>query len=178
MTEYALLIDGAFKEIRNYAEKPADIPHKNFMWLDVLREYGETAFEGIENDKWVIRTALPTFEQFKERKLEKLAELRWQKETSGTTFAGMPLATDAVSQTKYIGAVVGAQMDPQGTMKWKTGNGQFVTLDAAQIVNVAMAVRAHVQACFDREAELKTAIEATTTKEELDAIDINAGWPA
>lgn len=37
MTEFALLIDGQFKEIRNYAEKPADIPHKLVTWHDVLR---------------------------------------------------------------------------------------------------------------------------------------------
>jgi hypothetical protein len=37
MTEYALLIDNAFKEIRQYAEKPVDIPHKLATWHDVSR---------------------------------------------------------------------------------------------------------------------------------------------
>jgi hypothetical protein len=39
MSEYALLIDSTFKEIRNYAEKPADIPHKLVTWHDVIRVY-------------------------------------------------------------------------------------------------------------------------------------------
>jgi len=177
MAEYALLIDGAFKEIRNLPAKPADIPHKKFTWHEVTREQGEFAFTGLENDKWVIRSALPTFVELKDRKMRDLADMRWRKETGGTTFAGMPLATDAVSQTKYIGAVVGAQMDPNATMKWKLDDGTFVTLDAATIVNVAMAVRAHVQACFDREAVLKAAIDAAADREELDAIDIASGWP-
>jgi hypothetical protein len=73
----------------------------------------------------------------------------------------MPVATDAVSQTKYIGAVVGAQVDPNAVINWKMAGGTFVTLDAQAIM--AMAVRAHVQACFDREAELKAEIEVATT---------------
>jgi hypothetical protein len=39
MTEYALLIDNQFKEIRNYAEKPPDISHKKSTWHPVVREY-------------------------------------------------------------------------------------------------------------------------------------------
>lgn len=58
MTEYALLIDGAFKETRRYDEKPEDIPHKGVTWHDVVRETGD-AFEGLENDKWVVRTVDP-----------------------------------------------------------------------------------------------------------------------
>jgi hypothetical protein len=40
-----------------------------------------------------------------------------------------------------------------------------------------MAVRAHVQACFDKEAELKAEIEAASTVEEIAAVDLNTGWP-
>jgi hypothetical protein len=52
-----------------------------------------------------------------------------------------------------------------------------VALDAQAVTAVAMAVRAHVQACFDREAELKAQIEAAATPEEISAVDIGAGWP-
>jgi transcriptional regulator of met regulon len=38
MAEYALLIDGTFKEIRQYAEQPIDIPHKLVTWHDVVRQ--------------------------------------------------------------------------------------------------------------------------------------------
>jgi hypothetical protein len=56
-------------------------------------------------------------------------------------------------------------------------DGTFVPLDAQAITAVAMAVRAHVQACFDKEAELKAQIEAATTAEELAALALNTGWP-
>jgi hypothetical protein len=91
----------------------------------------------------------------------------WEKETGGTTFDGMPIATDAVSQTKYIGAVVGAQIEPNAVINWKMADGTFVPLDAQAIPAVAMAVRADVQACFEREAVLKAQIEAATSAEEL-----------
>jgi hypothetical protein len=177
MTEFALLIDSTLRELRQYDERPADIPHKKVSWHPVVRDEGPTAFTGLENGGWVVRTALPTLDELRARKLSELAALRWERETGGTTFNGMPVATDAVSQTKYIGAVVGAQIDPNAVINWKMADGAFVTLDAQAITAVAMAVRAHVQACFDREAELNVQIEAAATPEEISAVDIGAGWP-
>jgi hypothetical protein len=40
-----------------------------------------------------------------------------------------------------------------------------------------MAVRAHVQACFDNEAVLKAQIETASSAEEIAAVDLNTGWP-
>ena len=177
MTEFALLIDGALRETRHYDEKPPDIPHKKVSWHPVVQDKGPVAFTGLENGNWVVRTALPTMEELLAARLAELAALRWEKETGGTTFNGMPVATDAVSQTKYIGAVVGAQIDPNAVINWKMADGTFVALDAQAITAVAMAVRAHVQACFDREAVLKAQIEAAKTAEEIAAIDLNTGWP-
>jgi hypothetical protein len=49
-----------------------------------------------------------------------------------------------------------------------------VDLNAEQIIGLASTVRAHVQACFDREAELLEALaEGTLTPEMIDT-----GWPA
>lgn len=177
MTEYALLIDNEFKEIRNYQSKPQDIPHKKVTWHDVVRDQGETAFTGLENGNWVIRTALPTFTEIKSNKLADLAAYRWEKETGGTTFNGMLVATDAVSQTKYVGAVVASQIDPLINLKWKLSSGDFVSLNAESLIAVSMAVRTHIQACFDRESELKILIDSAISEEELDAINITTGWP-
>ena len=59
MSEYALLVDGVFQEIRNYPEKPANIPHKRVMWYTVVREAGNT-FTGLVGSNWVIRTPDPS----------------------------------------------------------------------------------------------------------------------
>ena len=177
MAEYALLINNEFKEIRNYQTRPMNIPHKKVTWHDVIREQGNTAFTGLENDNWVIRNALPSLDEMKHLKLQELANIRWVKETGGTTFSGYSISTDPTSQTKYVGAVVGAQIDPNTSVNWKMSDGSFVELDATQIVAMSMTVRAHIQACFNREAELKTLIEAANNKETLDAIDITVDWP-
>lgn len=58
MTEYALLIDSSFKEIRRFATKPEDIPHKRVTWHEVVREYG-IPFTGLEKGVWMIRTVDP-----------------------------------------------------------------------------------------------------------------------
>ena len=81
-----------------------------------------------------------------------------------------------MNQTNYISAVAGAQIDPNTVINWKMADGTFVSLDAQAFTAVAMAVRAHVQACFDKEAVLKAAIEAAITAEEIAAADLNTGW--
>jgi hypothetical protein len=73
--------------------------------------------------------------------------------------------------------VVGVQIDLNAVINWKIADGTFVALDAQAITAVAMAVRAHVQACFDREAVLKAEIEAATMADGIAALDLNTGWP-
>lgn len=90
---------------------------------------------------------------------------------TGVTVGGVRIATDDLSQQRIMGAAVAAMMDSAYTVQWKTDTG-FVPLDAATILAIATAVRAHVQACFDREAELIAEIGADTP------YDIEAGWPA
>jgi hypothetical protein len=58
-----------------------------------------------------------------------LAGLHWEKEKSGTTFNGLPVATDTVSQTKYIGELVGAQINPNPVINRKTADERLVSLD-------------------------------------------------
>ena len=110
-------------------------------------------------------------------KLAALADYRWQRETGGMVFMGFPLATDGTSQTKYIGAAMAAQIDPALVIHWKCADGSFVSIDAAAILGIAQAVRAHVQACFDREAELAASINSQTTVPAIAAVDITGGWP-
>lgn len=60
MAEYALLIDGQFKEIRQYSAKPVDIPHKQITWHDVVRRMSASEFTGLEDDNWIIQTVDPS----------------------------------------------------------------------------------------------------------------------
>lgn len=104
--------------------------------------------------------------------LAAIAARRYEAETSGTTVDGMPVNTERDSQALLTGAALQAMLDPNYTVRWKTAGG-FVDLDAQQIIGLASAVRAHVQACFDREAELVAAVEDGSYTEEM----LSAGWP-
>lgn len=89
---------------------------------------------------------------------------------TGTSVGGITVATDDTSQSRITGAALAVTLDPEATIQWKAGGG-FVVLTAAQVIAIAQAVRAHVQACFDREAELLAALDAG------EAYDPEAGWP-
>lgn len=101
-----------------------------------------------------------------------IATRRWQAETAGITVQGMALDTGRDSQALITGAAVSAMLDPDYSVRWKTGSG-FVDLSAEQIIGVATAVRRHVQACFDREAELLALLDA----DELTDAALQEGWP-
>ena len=112
------------------------------------------------NGRWQI----PVEELRAEKKAE-LAEARWQAEVSGVN----GIRTDRESQSLITGAALKAMQDNTYTCRWKGIDG-FVELTAPQIIAIADAVRAHVQSCFDHEAELLPLIEAATTEAELNLI--------
>jgi len=112
---------------------------------------------------------LPANLNAQERK--RIKERRDKALVSGTTINGVTVATDDLSQQRITGAALAATVDNTTTIKWKLPDDTFVTLDATQIIGIAQGVRAHVQACFDREAEL---LAALNTGEDY---DIDAGWP-
>ncbi len=104
-------------------------------------------------------------EAARERKRSEIAAARWEAETAGID----GIRTDRESQSLITGAALKAMQDSAYSCRWKTESG-FVELTSLQISAVADAVRTHVQACFDREAELVALIEAATSPEELDKI--------
>ena len=105
----------------------------------------------------------------KAKKLRELAVARYAVEISGVTVNGAHVRTDRESQAMITGAALQAVDDPAYTCRWKTENG-FIQLDAKHIKTVAKAVRAHVQGCFDREAELAAQVEVAETIEAVKTI--------
>lgn len=99
---------------------------------------------------------------------------RYACETGGIIVGGAAIATDRESQAMVNGAYAMALRDAERTFNWQTDAG-FVTLSAAAIIAIAVAVGDHVQACFDFQAATAAAIEAETitTAAQIDALD----WP-
>jgi hypothetical protein len=119
----------------------------------------------------------PTLAEIKATALAALAERRWRAETGGTLVNGATIATDENAQAKIIGAVVAALRDANYSAQWKMPDGSFATLNHDQIIAIGEAVRAYVQACFDREAALAAQINAAADAAAVAAIEVNAGWP-
>ena len=102
-----------------------------------------------------------------------IADRRWLAETSGTTFAGMPIDTDDRSKLLINGAALRADRSADYVLRWKASQG-FVDLTAAQVLAVADAVSEHVQLCFDREDVLLGAMADGSITAEM----LEEGWPA
>lgn len=101
-----------------------------------------------------------------------LANERFRREAGGVNVEGLLIETTRDSQALIASTGLSAILDPEYRCNFKTLNG-FVEIGAEQILAMAKAVRAHVQACFDRELELLRAIEAGSYTEEM----LEEGWP-
>lgn len=100
---------------------------------------------------------------------------RYAVEIGGIVVDGARILTDRGSQAMIAGAYVYVQHNPTETIAFKSAEG-FVTLSAANVVMIANAVGAHVQACFAAEAAVLAAIAAETITDTA-AIDAYA-WPS
>ncbi|KPG90497.1 DUF4376 domain-containing protein [Pseudomonas sp. MYb2] len=101
-----------------------------------------------------------------------VAAERYEREDSAVSVDGLSIATSRESAGLIYGAGLSAMLDPDYRCNFKTLDG-FVEIGAQQILAIAKAVRAHVQACFDREFQLLQAVEAGTY---VDAM-LKEGWP-
>lgn len=101
-----------------------------------------------------------------------IAAARYAHETGGIAINGMQIDTGRDSQALITGAALGALIDSAVTVNWKTTDG-WVKLDAPTVIAIAQAVRAHVQACFDREATLVAMVADDTYAESM----LAEGWP-
>lgn len=117
-------------------------------------------------------TAEAKAEQARQAVVASIATRRWQAETAGISVSGIAIDTGRDSQALITGAAVSAMLDAGYSARWKTPNG-FIDLEGQEIIAMATAVRAHVQAAFDRESELLEALADGTFTEAM----LDEGWP-
>jgi hypothetical protein len=158
---FAQILNGRAHWVFESEEKPEFAPDI------VLVEVGPEVQEGWLWDGEVFSPAQSpsepaeqTLEEVKIAKLAELAEARWREETGGLTLPdGTIIKTDRESQALLTGAALSATLDPGKDIEWKGVNG-WVTLTSAQVLEIAAAVRAHVQSAFSREKALTEQVEA------------------
>lgn len=110
--------------------------------------------------------------------IDEAAAIRWEKQQV-TTFNGAPLPCDQttinlVDATRN--SMIDAPTSPQFAL-WKTGRTSWATLDASTLLGMGLAIRSHIQACFQREKDLQDQIIAAANVDALRLIDITTGWP-
>lgn len=101
-----------------------------------------------------------------------IANARFKHETAGISVNGVLIDTGRDSQALITGAALSAMLDPNYVCTWKAVSGG-VELNAAALIAIAGAIRAHVQACFDRELALLAAVENGS----FTAGMVDEGWP-
>jgi hypothetical protein len=157
---------------------PAGRYHPEIIWMEVpeaLKPYVDAAYCVREG------SIQPPSLEYLAKQLKARVKARRQKaEASGTILNDMVVETDRESQAMLIGAVEHMRRNPDATLKWQMPDLSFVELDKAQIDALADVVSAHVQACFFRQAEICTLIEAAGTSEAMLAAyndNFDTGWP-
>lgn len=136
------------------------------MWYRVTQEVdGVWRMVDGELVKQPFPEVLPDYAQM-------VAVERYKREATGVNVDGLQIETTRDSQALIASTGLSAVLDPEYRCNFKTVGG-FVEIGAAQIITIAKAVRAHVQACFDRELTLLRAIEAGEYQAEM----LLEGWP-
>jgi hypothetical protein len=116
---------------------------------------GQTAFVAFTAEE--IAAAAPTRQKLKDY----AAAARYAIETRGITVAGASIMTDRQSQALITGANALAAADPAAPIDFKGASG-WVTIDAATMAAIALAVGQHVRASFTAEKQVAAAIDAGT----------------
>ncbi len=72
MAKFALFVGDQFKRVRDFPERPVDIPHKNVKWYPVVREVVDNSTQPytntnttrqVEGDNYVIRKTISDMSQ-------------------------------------------------------------------------------------------------------------------
>lgn len=148
-------------------DKPAINPATQFLGeptLKLAKGQVTATYPVIDKSKEQIAAEV---EAAKSAKLAELADARWQAETGGLTLPdGTIIKTDRESQGLLTAAAVMAKFDPTMTVEWKAATG-WIDLDAATVIQLAGAVRQHVQGQFSKERALSEKVNACTSAEEV-----------
>ena len=110
-----------------------------------------------------------------------LASTRWSYESQGIIYNNAIYATDEQSRVNYIGALLQAQGNPSYTVVWKakteSGDSVFVELNANALSHITASGIDYISKCFTNEETIRIQIDASTTLNELLAINLDTGWP-
>ena len=167
---YVLTSDGTYINWVAAGNSATDIPNEEQLW-GVIQSMASPPpawlFDGTTFSESSPGTYTTT------QLLAYAAQVRFNIETGGLAIStNLTVSTDLQSQSMITGAYNYVTANPGATLNWKTLDSTFVILTADEIIEIADAVGAFVQACFTAEAAVAVGIgNATiTTPAQIDAV--------
>ena len=149
-----------------------EVKHPHFGWIPFTADPNDCEGHGREVHAAAIAMGPAPYVAPPAVDLATIRARRDQAIATGTVTVGdAPILTDDTTQQRLTAAALAVTLNPSATIRWKCADGCFRVLDAAQVIAMAQAVRAYVQACYDREAEMLAALDAG------EPVDPDAGWP-
>lgn len=119
----------------------------------------------------------PPLEALKEAKKTAVTVLKWSLIYQQVTYNGLPIRTDEFSLTKLAQAKTGNTLKPDGYVRdWKVAS-QHIALDTYAINDLYAKLDTFHQGHFTHEKNLYALIDGASNRQDLDAIDIQTGWP-
>lgn len=125
----------------------------------------------------VLAKVQPTIAEVRRRKRARVEKICVNKLENGITVGGEVYSTTAANRALVLELLAHAERNPTATTVVQRKNGVPVALTLAQIRALAVAMGARTAACL---ANLKALYDtiSTATREQLRAMDLQAGWPA
>lgn len=95
-------------------------------------------------------------------------------------YMGYCFDTDDTSRTNVTATVsaLGAGMTLPANFTWRTYNNINVPMNATQVKTFGILMLAYVQSLYQYSWYLKAQVDAATTRNQVRAIDVTAGWPS
>ncbi len=110
---------------------------------------------------------------------EAVTSKRWGVMTGGMTVGEMQIGTSIDDQNRIASVVAIAEivgLTDESLVDFKANSG-WVQISIGQIKAIAGVIGQFVQACYTAERTHHEAIEMLSTPAEINAYDVNAGWP-
>ena len=155
-------------------ERPDDTLTRRTVFM------GLADVDGVPVRQWALEP-LP-LEQAKAALWDKCKSIRDEHVDGGASVPGIGVFdSDPMSRSNINGATTGAvvaqSLGQPFSVGWKLADNSVVALDGSQMIASGMAVLQHVAACHAVAQAKGLAIIAASDVDDLEAIDLGAGWP-
>lgn len=145
-------------------DPPASNMYYENGWVNMPDQPSQNHIFNYETRQWFDPRGV---EQIKEQKWSEIKSQRDLLEFGGFEFEGNIYDSDRVSQGRIMGAAL-AEVD----QVWTLADNRTITLSSSKLLELYKALQQHVATAHERGRIARQAIEAATSKEELDLITL------